>query len=42
MIEREVSRSVIFSKYVSGYELLAIIQLRNIKKITQEIFCIID
>ena len=42
MIEREASRSVIFSKYISGNELLAIIQLWNIKKITQEIFCIID
>lgn len=42
MIQREVSRSVEFSKYVSGNEILAIIKLWNIKKITQEIFCIID
>lgn len=42
MIQREVSRSVVFSKYVNGNEILAIIKLWNINKITQEIFCIID
>ena len=42
MIQREVSRSVVFSKYVSRNEILAIIKLWNFKKITQEIFCLID